>query len=75
MFLGRHDYTTPPAPTAAWLERVEAPGKRAVWFENAAHMIPWEEPGRTLVNLLQHVRPLAVEGQTTQQEGVRHAPE
>lgn len=61
MFLGRHDYTTPSEPTAAWLDRVRAPYKRAVWFENAAHMIPWEEPGRTLVSLLEHVHPLATE--------------
>jgi len=59
MFLGRHDYTTPSAPTADWLERVEAPAKQAVWFEHSAHMIPWEEPGKTLVSLLQTVRPLA----------------
>ena len=60
MFMGRHDYTTPSAPTAAWLERVKAPYKRAVWFERSAHMVPWEEPGKTLVSLLEHVRPLAV---------------
>ncbi|KFN49269.1 alpha/beta fold hydrolase [Arenimonas composti] len=64
MFLGRHDYTTPSAPTAEWLERVQAPHKRAVWFEHAAHMIPWEEPGHTLVALLEHVRPLAQESPT-----------
>ena len=61
MFMGRHDYTTPSEPTAAWLEQVDAPYKRGVWFEHSAHMIPWEEPGRTLVSLLEHVRPLAVE--------------
>lgn len=61
MFMGRHDYTTPSAPTAQWLQRVEAPSKRGVWFEHAAHMIPWEEPGRTLVSLLEYVRPLAVD--------------
>lgn len=60
MFMGRHDYTTPSAPTAAWLERVDAPSKQGVWFEHSAHMIPWEEPGKTLVNLLRYVRPLAV---------------
>ncbi|WP_036207117.1 alpha/beta hydrolase [Novilysobacter arseniciresistens] len=60
MFLGRHDYTTPSAPTAEWLEQVDAPYKRAVWFENSAHMMPWEEPGKTLVSLLRYVRPLAV---------------
>src|SRR5690606_17480122 len=61
MFLGRHDYTTPSAPTAEWLDRVRAPYKRAVWFEHSAHMMPWEEPGRTLQALLEHVRPLVRE--------------
>lgn len=59
MFMGRHDYTTPSGPTADWLRQVEAPSKQGVWFENSAHMIPWEEPGRTLTSLLEHVRPLA----------------
>ncbi|TCM43500.1 alpha/beta fold hydrolase [Kribbella sp. VKM Ac-2568] len=58
MFMGRHDYTTPSAPTAAWLEAVDAPYKRGVWFENSAHMIPFEEPGKTLISLVTHVRPL-----------------
>ncbi|MGB3393868.1 MAG: alpha/beta hydrolase [Stenotrophomonas sp.] len=63
MFMGRHDYTTPSEPTAAWLAQVRAPYKRGVWFERSAHMLPWEEPGKTLVSLLEHVRPLAVEGE------------
>jgi pimeloyl-ACP methyl ester carboxylesterase len=58
MFLGRHDYTTPTAPTEAWLKQVKAPYKQAVWFERSAHMIPWEEPGKTLVSLLTWVKPL-----------------
>jgi pimeloyl-ACP methyl ester carboxylesterase len=61
MFMGRHDYTTPSQPTAQWLEQVRAPYKRGVWFERSAHMIPWEEPGKTLVSLLEYVRPLAEE--------------
>lgn len=63
MFMGRHDYTTPSEPTAAWLAQVRAPYKRGVWFEHSAHMIPWEEPGRTLVSLLEQVRPLALRGE------------
>jgi pimeloyl-ACP methyl ester carboxylesterase len=59
MFLGRHDYTTPTAPTEAWLRQVKAPSKQTVWFERSAHMAPWEEPGKTLVSLLEYVRPLA----------------
>lgn len=61
MFLGRHDYTSPSELTDAWLRQVDAPHKQAVWFEHSAHMVPWEEPGRTLVALLEHVRPLVVE--------------
>lgn len=61
MFMGRHDYTTPSQLTAEWLERVEAPYKRGVWFERSAHMMPWEEPGRFLLNLVEHVRPLTEE--------------
>lgn len=59
MFMGRHDYTTPSEPTAAWLSRVKAPYKRAVWFEHSSHLVQFEEPGKTLVSLLEHVRPLA----------------
>jgi pimeloyl-ACP methyl ester carboxylesterase len=59
MFMGRHDYTTPSEPTAAWLDKVKAPYKQGVWFERSAHMIPWEEPGKLLVSLLEYVRPLA----------------
>jgi pimeloyl-ACP methyl ester carboxylesterase len=59
MFMGRHDYTTPSIPTAAWLQAVRAPYKQGVWFENSAHMIPWEEPGKTLLSLVTYARPLA----------------
>jgi pimeloyl-ACP methyl ester carboxylesterase len=59
MFMGRHDYTTPAQPTADWLARVSAPTKQGVWFERSSHMIPWEEPGKLLLNLVQSVRPLA----------------
>lgn len=62
MFLGRHDYTTPAMPTVEWMNQVKAPYKRTVMFERSAHMMPWEEPGKMLVSLLEYVRPLAVKG-------------
>jgi pimeloyl-ACP methyl ester carboxylesterase len=62
LFLGRHDYTTPAQPTADWLAQVSAPRKQAVWFERSSHMIPWEEPGKFLMSLVQSVRPLAEPG-------------
>ena len=51
MFMGRHDYTTPSEPTAAWLKAVSAPVKKGIWFEHSSHLIPWEEPGKMLVEL------------------------
>lgn len=59
-FLGRHDYTTPTAPVVKWMAQLKAPYKQSVWFEHSAHMMPWEEPGKTLTSLLTYVRPLAV---------------
>jgi pimeloyl-ACP methyl ester carboxylesterase len=59
MFMGRHDYTTPSVPTAAWLDKVKAPYKQGVWFEHSAHMVMWEEPGKLLVSLLKYARPFA----------------
>lgn len=60
MFMGRHDYTTPSEPTAAWLEKVKAPRKQGIWFENSAHLVPLEEPGKMLLTLVNDVRPLAL---------------
>ena len=59
LFEGRHDDTTPAEVAARWFERVQAPDKNLVWFENSAHMAMVEEPGRFLVHLVQDVRPLA----------------
>ncbi|KQZ31822.1 alpha/beta fold hydrolase [Duganella sp. Root1480D1] len=62
MFLGRHDYTTPTEPVVKWMAQLKAPYKQSVWFEHSAHMMPWEEPGKTLESLLTYVRPLALKG-------------
>ncbi|WP_165829166.1 alpha/beta fold hydrolase [Novacetimonas pomaceti] len=59
IFAGRHDNTTPSENVAAWLPKVQAPFKKIIWFENSAHMIATEEPGRVLVHLVQDVRPFA----------------
>ncbi|HUX53799.1 MAG TPA: alpha/beta hydrolase [Williamwhitmania sp.] len=59
MFMGRHDYTTPSEPTSEWINQVKAPIKEGVWFENSAHLIPIEEPGKMLITLVNRVRPLA----------------
>lgn len=57
--LGRHDTTTPSGIAERWLSAVSAPAKKLVWFEDSAHLPIVEEPGKTLVTLVQDVRPLA----------------
>jgi pimeloyl-ACP methyl ester carboxylesterase len=59
MFAGRHDDTTSSVVVEKWFARVHAPAKKLVWFENSAHMIQIEEPGRMLVHLVEDVRPFA----------------
>jgi len=59
LFEGRHDDTTPAQVAAKWLERVRAPAKKIIWFENSAHMAMVEEPGRFLIHLVQDARPYA----------------
>ena len=61
IFAGRHDYETPSALAEAWLEALQAPRKGLVQFENSAHMMELEEPGKVLVHLVNDVRPIAEE--------------
>jgi proline iminopeptidase len=59
IFNGRHDETVSEKVTADWFANVDAPVKKLIWFENSAHMMQIEEPGRVLVHLVEDVRPLA----------------
>lgn len=63
MFMGRHDYYTPSKMTEDWLKKVKAPLKKGIWFEKSAHLIPLEEPGKTLLSLVKYVRPIAVKAE------------
>jgi pimeloyl-ACP methyl ester carboxylesterase len=59
MFLGRTDYTTPVPLAEQWFDKVQAPKKKLVWFEQSSHMVFEEEPGRFLVHLVEDALPLA----------------
>ncbi|WP_460762570.1 alpha/beta fold hydrolase [Lysobacter fragariae] len=60
LFNGRHDYSTSHEVAAAWFAKVHAPVKKLVWFDDSAHMMMQEQPGRFLMHLVNDVRPLAV---------------
>ena len=59
IFNGRHDYNVSASAAAEWFAKVKAPAKRLVWFEDSAHEIFNEEPGKTLVSLVKYARPFA----------------
>lgn len=56
---GRHDRSVNSEVAREWFERVQAPLKRFVWFENSAHELMVEEPGKLLIELVTHARPIA----------------
>ncbi len=60
VFEGRHDFATSHIAAADWFDHVHAPEKKLVWFENSAHMVMEEEPGRFLLHLVNDVRPIAL---------------
>ena len=43
-FVGRHDYTTPHVLITAYYEKVNAPKKNIIYFDNSAHFPFFEEP-------------------------------
>lgn len=57
---GRHDRSVNADVAHEWFDRVRAPSKRFVWFENSAHEVMAEEPGKFLITLVEQVRPIAV---------------
>jgi len=59
VFAGRHDRSVNSYVAREWFDRVKAPRKAFVWFENSAHEVLSEEPGKVLVSLLEHARPIA----------------
>ena len=59
LFLGRHDINVSSELAAEWFDRVQAPAKHLVWFEQSAHEVMIGEPGKTLLSLVQLARPFA----------------
>jgi pimeloyl-ACP methyl ester carboxylesterase len=55
---GRHDINVNSVLADRWLQQLQAPRKKLVWFEDSAHGVFDEEPGKTLVTLQTEVLPL-----------------
>jgi len=61
-FIGRHDHVIAPETSVAYFDRLIAPSKRLVWFEESAHEPPFEEPAKFNAAMAALVRPFALGG-------------
>jgi pimeloyl-ACP methyl ester carboxylesterase len=61
LFEGRHDRTVNSDVAYEWFQKVKAPRKQFVWFENSAHEPEFEEQGKFLLSLVDYARPLAAQ--------------
>ncbi len=55
---GRYDRGTSSALVQEWYAAIDAPLKKLIWFDESAHMVYEEEPGKLLVTLVNEVLPL-----------------
>jgi proline iminopeptidase len=58
LFEGRHDLNVNADLAAQWFQTIKAPQKKLIWFEDSGHQVFEEEPGKTLVTLVDQVLPL-----------------
>jgi pimeloyl-ACP methyl ester carboxylesterase len=73
LFIGRHDYSVSHEVSARWFATLHAPAKKLIWFEDSAHMVMQEQPGRFLKHLIDDARPYAVKaGDAAPDEIVEH---
>ncbi|KIP86479.1 alpha/beta hydrolase [Stenotrophomonas sp. CFBP 13724] len=70
LLLGRHDINVSSQLAAEWFARLEAPRKRLFWFENSAHEMLVEEPGKIFLTLINEVLPLARDSGNKEAVGV-----
>jgi pimeloyl-ACP methyl ester carboxylesterase len=56
--LGRHDWQVPAVLAGRYFDRIEAPAKRLIWFEQSAHNPPFEEPECFNRAVVEALRPL-----------------
>ncbi|MCI5048691.1 MAG: alpha/beta hydrolase [Aquisalinus sp.] len=68
LFQGDHDWQTPTTLAQDWFERINAPYKEYIAFEDSAHFVFNEEPGKYLVEMIETVRPFALAENQAQAE-------
>ncbi|MGZ3688684.1 MAG: hypothetical protein ACXWPM_03970 [Bdellovibrionota bacterium] len=59
-FLGRHDHVIPPEASLPFIEKLSAPIKKVLWFEDSGHLLSIEEPAKFNRAMMEWVRPVIV---------------
>lgn len=57
-FIGRHDHQVAAETSVAYFEKLVAPAKQLVWFEDSAHMPPFEEADKFNATMIELVAPV-----------------
>lgn len=65
-FPGRHDRVVDPSATVAYFDKLLAPSKQLLWFEESSHEPPIEEPDKFLQAMAELVWPVSVTANDTQ---------
>ena len=58
-FIGRHDHQVAAETSAAYFDKLDAPSKQLVWFEESAHMPPFEQADLFNAKMVELVAPIA----------------
>jgi pimeloyl-ACP methyl ester carboxylesterase len=58
---GRHDRIVSGNLVAEWFDRIRAPSKKLVWFEDSAHYVYQEQPATMVATIAGTILPLAAE--------------
>lgn len=67
MMEGRQDWQVPAVVAQKYFNEISAPVKKLIWFEHAAHNLPFEEPQAFVREMVQVVLPLASPAQARSQ--------
>ena len=67
-FTGAHDWQTPVSLSDQWFSEISAPHKELIHFEDSAHTVFTEQPGKFLVALVNKVLPYVDDGAATKEE-------
>lgn len=57
LFIGRHDHVIAAETSAAYFDKLTAPSKKLIWFEESAHEPAAEEPAKFNTAMASLVRP------------------